>query len=144
MIRPDYREDRFFHWTRIPVRFRDLDPLNHVNNSVFNSYFEEARIDFIRHVPEFRNSMDTNHSFVLVHLELSYIKPILYPDSLLVGSSILEYGNSSIKALQAIYSKESKELKAVAETTGVWYSLEKGRPARLPEVSGRNQYLFKE
>ena len=51
MNRPKYDPNAFFHWTTIKVRFRDLDPLNHVNNSVFNTYLEEARIDFIQHVP---------------------------------------------------------------------------------------------
>lgn len=143
MIKPEYSPERFVHWTGIPVRFRDLDPLNHVNNSVFNSYFEEARINFIQHVPEFRKSMDTARSFVLVHLELSYIKPIVYGESLIVGSSVLEYGNSSIKAIQAIYESSTKELKAVAETTGVWFNLKTNRPDRLPEVDAREKYLFK-
>ncbi|MCC5914804.1 MAG: acyl-CoA thioesterase [Balneolaceae bacterium] len=143
MIKPEYSPERFVNWTEIPVRFRDLDPLNHVNNSVINSYFEEARINFIQHVPEFRKSMDTARSFVLVHLELSYIKPIVYGDSLIVGSSVLEYGNSSIKAIQAIYESSTKELKAVAETTGVWFNLKTNRPDRLPEVVAREKYLFK-
>ncbi len=142
MLRPEYHPNAFYHWTEINVRFRDLDALNHVNNAVFNTYFEEARIDFIRHVPEFRKSMEEGISFVLVHLEMSYIKPILHPETLLVGSSVKEYGNSSVKGFQAIYSKDDHELKAVTQTTGVLFDVEKQRPARLPEIENREQYLF--
>ncbi|WP_069130998.1 acyl-CoA thioesterase [Rhodohalobacter halophilus] len=143
MEKPTYRPDLFYHWTEIAVRFRDLDPLNHVNNAVFNSYFEEARIQFIHHIPEFKASVKSGFSFVLVHLELDYIKPILMGETILVGSSVEEYGNSSIKGFQAIYSKKEKELKAVAKTTGVWFNLEKNRPARLPDMIDREKYLFK-
>ena len=50
MIRPKYDSEFFYHWTEIPVRFRDLDPLNHVNNALFNTYLEEARIQFLGEV----------------------------------------------------------------------------------------------
>jgi len=144
MIKPPYHKDQFFHWTTIPVRFRDLDPLNHVNNAVFNTYFEEARIDFIQAIPEFNRSMKQGFSFILVHLEIDYIQPVFLEETLLVGSSVQEYGNSSIHGIQAIYDQKSHTLKAVAKTTGVWYNLEKQRPARLPELPDRNQYLFKD
>lgn len=32
--------------TDIPVRFRDIDPMVHVNNAVFFTYFEEGRKTF--------------------------------------------------------------------------------------------------
>jgi acyl-CoA thioester hydrolase len=143
MQKPPYHPDAFYHWTEIRVRFRDLDPLNHVNNAVFNSYLEEARVQFIQQIPEFKLSMEENHSFVLVHLELDYLKPILMNDTVLVGTSVAAFGNSSIKGFQAIYSKHARELKAVAKTTGVWFSLHEQRPARLPKISNKEIYLYK-
>jgi len=142
MIKPEYNPESFFHWTELHVRFRDLDALNHVNNAVFNTYFEEARIQFIEDIPEFRSSVQSGFSFVLVHLELDYVKPILLEDTILIGSAVEEFGNSSIEGFQAIYSKNNKELKAVAKTTGVWFDLKKNRPARLPELKNRENYLF--
>lgn len=143
MIKPPYQKDQFYHWTEIEVRFRDLDPLNHVNNAVFNTYFEEARIDFIQTIPEFSRSMQKGFSFVLVHLEVDYIQPVFLEETVIVGSSVEEFGNSSINGIQAIYDKKSHTLKAVAKTTGVWYNLDKQRPARIPEIPNREQYLFK-
>jgi len=143
MEKPAYSPDTFIHWTEINVRFRDLDPLNHVNNAVFNTYFEEARVQFIDEIPEFKASVREGFSFVLVHLELDYIQPILMGESILIGSAIEEFGNSSIKGFQAIYSKDEKELKAVAKTTGVWFNLKRNRPARIPEMVNREKYLYK-
>jgi acyl-CoA thioester hydrolase len=143
MQKPPYHPGAFYQWTEISVRFRDLDPLNHVNNAVYNSYLEEARVQFIQQVPEFQQSMEENHSFVLVHLELDYLKPIFMNDTVLVGTSVAGFGNSSIKGFQAIYSKHSHELKAVANTTGVWFDLDEQRPARLPDISNKEIYLYK-
>jgi len=141
--RPDYHPESFPHWTEIKIRFRDLDPLNHVNNAVFNTYFEEARINFVKSVKMFRNSMSQGKSFVLVHMELDYLKPILYGESILIGSALDELGNSSIKGFQAIYDQESKELKAVCKTTGVWFDLKTQRPTRIPQIDQPEKYLFK-
>ena len=143
MDKPVYNPDTFFNWLELEVRFRDLDPLRHVNNSVFNSYFEEARIQFIGQIPEFDHSVQQGKSFVLVHISIDYIKPILYGETILVGSAMKELGNSSINGFQAIYAKETKELKAVAESTGVWFDLKKNRPIRLPEIHNPEDYLYK-
>jgi len=52
-------------------------------------------------------------------------------------------GNSSIKGFQAIYDQESKELKAVCKTTGVWFDLKTQRPTRIPQIDQPEKYLFK-
>lgn len=131
----------FYHLCNIDIRFRDLDPLNHVNNAVFNTYFEEARIRFIQSVPELKQSMGSGFSFVLAHLDLKYIKPVLYSETIRVGSSLKTIGNSSITGIQAIFN-EAGELKAVSETIGVWYNTETKRPARLPDIQNPEQYLL--
>jgi acyl-CoA thioester hydrolase len=131
----------FYHETPIHIRFRDLDPLKHVNNAVFNTYFEEARIEFIQTVPELRKSMHKGFSFVLAHLDLKYLKPVEYGESIVVCSSLASIGNSSVEGIQALYS-ESDQLKAVAKTTGVWYNTETKRPARLPAMEQQDKYMF--
>lgn len=139
-----YTPNDFFTSVEVPVRFRDLDPLRHVNNAVFNTYFEEARIQFIMSVPELKRGMDGHYSFVLAHLDLSYIKPILYKEKIRVYSSIESTGNSSVSAIQAIFSEGEDELKAVAKTTGVWFDLNTNRPAHLPEITNIDQYILNE
>jgi len=140
-LKYDYKPDDFYHTTKLEIRFRDLDNLGHVNNAVFNTYFEEARIRFIQTVPELNSSMQQGFSFVLAHLDLKYIKPVIYRENLLVASSLKSVGNSSITGIQALFNDEG-ELKAVAETTGVWYDVKKKKPARLPELSNREQYFL--
>lgn len=136
-----YTLDNFFKRTTIHVRFRDLDPLNHVNNAVFNTYFEEARIDFIRAVPELNRSMGEGYSFVLAQLDLKYVNPVLFEESLIIGSSLLSIANSSVKALQVLFNDDGK-IKAIAKTTGVWYDVAKKRPVRLPKLSNPEQYIL--
>lgn len=142
MQRPEYHTELFPHWTTISVRFRDLDTLNHVNNAIFNTYYEEARIRFIQEVPELAGQLQEGFSFVLAGICIDFVKPVTFPADILIGSGIKEWGNSSITSFQAIYIKETKELASVAEASGVWFSLEKQRPSRIPDFSNSDQYLI--
>ena len=144
MFRPKYDPEFFYHWTEIPVRFRDLDPLNHVNNALFNTYLEEARIRFLGEVGQMETEFTEGKTFVLVKCTIEYLKQIKFPATVLVGTGIGEVGNSSITALQGIYDKESKALVGVAESTGVWFDMKKQRPTRLPDIQNIDDMIIKD
>lgn len=139
MKKPTYQQDLFPHWTEIPIRFRDLDPLNHVNNALFSTYYEEARIGFIQQVPALAGQLAEGFSFVLAKITIDFIRPAEYPGRLIIGSGIDSTGNSSISSFQAIYKSADKTLVSVAEAYGVWFDLEKQKPSRLPEVDNIDQ-----
>jgi acyl-CoA thioester hydrolase len=141
MFRPEYNPDTFYHWKEIPVRFRDLDPLNHVNNALFNTYLEEARIQFLGEVGHMESEFSEGKTFVLVKCTIEYLKQITFPATVLVGTGIKEVGNTSITAIQGIYDKESKDLVCLAETKGVWFDMKKQRPTRLPDIQGLDDMM---
>ncbi|MEX2477320.1 MAG: thioesterase family protein [Gracilimonas sp.] len=142
MFRPKYDPDFFYHWTNIPVRFRDLDPLNHVNNALFNTYLEEARISFLGQVGQMETEFTGGKTFVLVKCTIEYLKQITFPSTVLIGTGVGEVGNSSITALQGIYDSDSKKLLGVAESTGVWFDIKKQRPTRLPDIENLDEMMI--
>lgn len=144
MIRPDYDENLFPHWLKIPIRFRDLDPLNHVNNAIFSTFYEEARIAFIQKVPSLAKQLDKGFSFVIANIEIDFIRPIEYPAEILVGTGIKRLGNSSITSFQAIYTNKAKRLVSVAEASGVWFDLSERQPAKIPDFNKDALLLSKE
>lgn len=144
MLHPEYNADLFPSWITISTRFRDLDPLNHVNNALFSTFYEEARIGFIEQVPAFSGQLQNGYSFVLATIRIDFIKPVQYPADILVGSGITKIGNSSISSFQAIYHKEDKSLVSTAEASGVWFNLQTQRPARIPEIENRESFMLNE
>lgn len=52
----------FSHVRRERVRFRDCDSMGHVNNAVYSTYLEEARIDVV-------GSLD---AFILARVEIDF------------------------------------------------------------------------
>ena len=143
MIKPDYDPDFFYHWHKLTVRFSDVDALQHVNNAVFNTYYEESRLQFLGEYFEMNKEYHEGRSFVMVRSEIEYIGQVKFPDTLLIGTGIKKVGNSSLDAFQAIYHLESKKLLSVAETTGVWFEVNKQRPVRLPEIKDLDAMLIK-
>ncbi len=143
MIKPDYDPDFFYHWHKLTVRFSDVDALQHVNNAVFNTYYEESRLRFLGEYFEINKEYHEGRSFVMVRSEIEYIGQVKFPDTLLIGTGIKKVGNSSLDAFQAIYHAESKKLLSVAETTGVWFDVNKQRPVRLPEIKDLDAMLIK-
>lgn len=143
MIKPDYDPDYFYHWHKLTVRFNDVDALQHVNNAVFNTYYEESRLRFLGEYFKMNKEFHEGRSFVMVRSEIEYLGQIKFPDTILVGTGISKVGNSSLDALQAIYHSETKKLLSVGKTTGVWFDIKKQRPVKLPEIKDLDAMLIK-
>lgn len=61
---------------KIQVRFSDCDMMGHVNNAVYLSYFEMARIHYFRFL--FGTDRDWKKNGVLLRKnEVEYLKPVL-------------------------------------------------------------------
>ena len=142
MVPKQYKLDYFPHWTEVSVRFNDMDSLSHVNNALFNSYFEEARIQVLQEIPEWIEDLARKRSFVLRKSTIEYLAPILYPDTLRIGSGLLRVDAARVYALQAVYSSNTNRLCSTAETMGVWFDLQAQRPTRIPASDVLSNYLL--
>ncbi len=112
----------------VPVRYRDLDPLDHVNNAVYVSYLETARVAFLE---EALDVAAEDVSFVIANLEIDYERPIVAEDEPTVALWITDLGDSSCTMTYEIRVDDG--VAATAETTMVHVDPDAKRPAPLPE-----------
>lgn len=119
---------------RVPVsiRWRDLDAFNHVNNSVFLTYLEEARLDWLSKLPE--GWMTDTCKPVMAASEINYRAQIEWPGTIVVELYSERIGNSSIKIAHRIVSSDGTRLHSDGHVVVVWIDTTSGRPASLPEV----------
>jgi acyl-CoA thioester hydrolase len=82
---------------RIEPRWTDLDPVGHVNNTVFLVYAEEARNRFL-----YVTLPDTWSSIVVVHNEIDYHHPVVQSDLLEVSSAVEAIGATSFTTINVI------------------------------------------
>ncbi|WP_137289950.1 acyl-CoA thioesterase [Natronorubrum halophilum] len=112
----------------VPVRYRDLDPLNHVNHAVYASYLEAARTDYLEDIVGIAAE---NISFVIASLDIDYDRPITMGDDPTVALWVPRLGDSSCTMEYEI--RVDGEVAATAETTMVHIDPETKRPSPLPE-----------
>lgn len=119
---------------RMPVdlRWRDLDAFNHVNNSNFLTYLEEARI---RWFASWKGEWVTDATApLLAAVQLNYRQPIPYPADVAVELFAERVGSSSVTVGHRIVSGDGATLYADGHVVMVWIDRASGRPVPLPEV----------
>ncbi|WP_031460997.1 acyl-CoA thioesterase [Chloroflexus sp. MS-G] len=112
-----------FHY-RIEVRFRDLDALGHVNNAVYATYFESARIAYYQRLVG--GSLD-RLGIILAELTISYKAPAHFGDELLVGVRVSKIGGKSFTMDYAIARVGDGALIATGQSVLVAYDYAAGR-----------------
>ena len=80
----------------IIVRYRDLDPQGHVNNAVYLTYLESARIGYYQQVGIYHPDQTLLTGMVVVRNEIDYLAPIQLGMKLRVGLRAARLGTKSI------------------------------------------------
>lgn len=81
---------------QIHVRFSDLDVLGHVNNNIYLSYFEIARVHYFGELL----GKDYNwkeYGVVLVKNEVEYLKPVFLGDNAYIKMYVGKIGTKSFE-----------------------------------------------
>jgi len=115
----------------IELRWRDLDAFNHVNNSNFMTYLEEARIRWFDTVGE--PWVTDEIAPLLAAVQMSYKVPIPYPSKIVVELLAERLGNTSVTIGHRIVSDDGATLHAEGHVVIVWIDRATGRPKALPE-----------
>ena len=114
----------------LEVRWRDLDAFNHVNNSSYLTYLEEARLQWLQNVPDW---FSDECMPVLVASTINYRQPIAWPASLHVALSCERLGSSSITIGHHIVDAASPDrLYSDGNVTMVWMNPRVGKSVALP------------
>jgi acyl-CoA thioester hydrolase len=124
----------------LEVRFRDLDALGHVNNAVYLTYFESARMAYWMHVNGQTDLSGVN--MILARAEVDYRSQVGYRDQLEVGVRCASIKRSSFVLEQAIVERTSGRLVAQARKVLVHYDYAEGRTKALTE--DQRQLLMKQ
>lgn len=94
----------------IEIRFSDVDSLSHVNNAVYFTYFEQARMHFFKDVLGV-NWDWSEEGVLLARNEADYLAPLFLYDRASIEIWISNIGNKSMEMSYRIYKVlEGKEI----------------------------------
>ena len=113
------------------IRFGDLDPQGHVNQAVFLTYFETGRVAMFRN-PDLGIGVP-GLTYVMVRMEVDYLKELRWPGSIEIGTGVAEFGRSSFKAAQAIFC--DGVCAAIGRATLVCMDIKTRKSTPLPEAA---------
>jgi acyl-CoA thioester hydrolase len=114
---------------REQVRFRDVDAMGHVNNAVFATYVEQARIEYLRHLGLLDGPLYMG--MILARLELDFAAPGQPQGSVEIGVRASRSGNKSFE-LEYELQQDGRTI-ATARTVLVAYDYERAQSMPLPD-----------
>lgn len=85
---------RFPVVVRVPVQWGDMDALGHVNNAVYFTWFESARIALFERVGLAITGVPEVGP-ILAHTRCDFLAPVRYPGEVLAGTRIERLGTTS-------------------------------------------------
>ena len=116
---------------REPVRFRDLDSFGHVNNAVYLTYVEQARIAYLVDRGVFARPTQDEMSMILARAEIDFRAPLAAGEEVAIGVRTARVGNKSF-ALEYQLHAESRVV-AEALTVLVAYDYALDAPVTIPD-----------
>lgn len=135
--------DSFKYKTVIETRFADFDMLGHVNNAVYFTYLEIARVKYWKHAINW----DWKKTGVVIgEAALKYIAPIFPDDQIHLYVRTSRIGRSSFDLEYLIVKKkDGKEIVcSKGMTTCIAYDVQSKQATPIPERERNKMILFEQ
>ena len=127
---------------RLEVRFRDCDPMGHVNNAVYLTYLEQARFSHWRALWGFRKlsrptgaaggETEPTPGVILARVEIDYRSQARDGDVLEVRLGVSAIGRTSFSYDYEIVDQAGR-IVAMAKSVQVMYDYTAGTPVPVPD-----------
>ena len=129
--------EQFSYVHEVEVRFRDVDGMGHVNNSVFATYFETARIRYMTELGELVGktaATPSGLSFILLDLYCRFVDQVSYGEWMLVHLRVSKIGGKSFTIEYLITSRDDGRTVAYGQTTQVGFDYATGKTIVMPDA----------
>jgi acyl-CoA thioester hydrolase len=110
------------------VRFRDLDPMGHVNNAVFLTYIEQARVAFLAQVGAATGLEEMN--MIVARVEIDFKAPVRLGQEVEISLRASRFGTKSFDFDYVL--RVDGEIVAQAKSVQVAYDYDRREPVSLP------------
>jgi acyl-CoA thioester hydrolase len=114
------------------VRFADCDMFDHMNNAVYLTFVESARVAYYSHV----SGLQDPHKFnmTVAHAEIDFKKPIFYPSTVNVFTRAVRIGTKSWTLEYELRDASTHDLYAHCTTVIVHFDHETGQSEPIPSA----------
>jgi len=124
---------QFAYWKTVEVRWGDMDAQGHVNNTVYFTYCESARVELFRKTGFRGKQAGSTVGPTLVHASCDFKRQVVYPATLDIGIRVDRIGQRSVKLVYGIFCHDTDELSALATSVNAWVDYAANRAVEIPE-----------
>lgn len=120
------------HVMRMPMRWGDMDMMGHVNNAMYFTYIETARIDWFTSRGCAPNPKGEGP--VLINASCTFMKQLEYPGEIEIRTFVGDFGRSSFETFHQIRRVDQPDvLCAEGAAKVVWVDFVAGKSTPLSE-----------
>lgn len=129
----DIRQEdyNFLHFTPVQIRYNDIDILGHVNNAVFQYYFDYGKMKYFSALFGDTLPLD-NVSLIIASIHIDYLQPVYLEHKITVASKTILLGNKSLHMVQEIHKLPGNERMAFSRSVMVAFDKEAGCSVTIP------------
>lgn len=133
----------FKYKSPIPIRFSDMDAFGHVNNAVYLTYFEIARVNYWREVIHWDWEKT---GIILGRSEITYLKPITIHDQIACYIRTTRIGNSSFDVVYILVkiNGDKEEVCTTGKSVCIAYDYSAAKSVPIPADERRRMIEFDE
>ena len=111
------------------VRFRDLDAMGHVNNAVFLTYIESARVAFLQHLGAATTLEDM--SIIVARIEIDFRATVGFGEEVEISVRTSRFGDKSFDLEYVL--RVDGQVVAEAKSVLVGYDYAKRESVAIPD-----------
>ena len=115
----------------VEVRFRDIDAMGHVNNAVYFSYMEQARISYMRALGLMPERLGETW-FIIAEATCRFKAPVSFGMPLVVRVRVAEMRGSSFFMDYSIEEQGTGRVMAIGRTASVVYDYAASKSVPIP------------
>jgi acyl-CoA thioester hydrolase len=116
--------------TEVTLRYSDMDPMGHLNNAVYATFFEAGRVSYVDDV--LAPLTPAGVGYVIVKLTVEFKAEARYPGVARVLTRVSRVGGSSMTYLQEMHV--NGKLAATAESVCALFHMTRRKALRCPDA----------
>ncbi len=117
---------------RFPIKWGEMDAYQHLNNTVYFRYFEDARIAYFDKIALEACKIETGIGPILASTRCKFRIPLTYPDEVSVSARIIALSADRFTMEYRVVSHRHGALAAEGEGVLVAFDYEQGKKAKVP------------
>lgn len=123
---------KFKHKTQVQIRFNDIDMVGHVNNAVYQEFFDRARVDYF--YESFGQKINWEKlGLVIASIQIDFYNPVFFEDKIEVLTKTIKIGGKSLVMEQRIVKNKNREPIAKGQAVMVCFDYSAKQTVDIPD-----------